>query len=395
MRVALFLDAPRPGGAERYFADLCRGLARLGVEVHALSPAGPVIPYLESRLSEDVWLHVLTSRRVYDVGFVGNSMRALEPLGELRETLAAVTPDIFHISNGGYPGSHLCRAAVFATRRPRIMTVNNRAQERIGARGLAYRVLDRIVWRSVARIICPSEATGETLVAVRDAPREKLRVVYYGIEQPAVDDEAMRTLRRELGADETHLLVGMVAAPEATSDAVYKGHHVLLEALGIAARHDIVTTIVGHDPGEAFRRRADELGISDRVHVHAGFRESSTYMKSFDVLAVPSIRNEALPVVMLEAMAYGKPVLGSRLSGIPEAVVDDVSGWTFEPGDSATLAKLIARCASDRELLARVGEGARRRFEELFSLDRMVKKTLEVYEQARGSLTLGLDSPDA
>lgn len=380
MQIATYIDAPRYGGAERYFVELCNGLARRGVDVAAISPEGEVADQLRKRLAAEVELRVLAPRPDFDVGFVRNAARALPPFRELRALVDDLQPDLLHICNGGFPGAHSCRAAVFATRRPTVMTVNNRAQPRQGLRGYAYLLLDRALWASLDAVVCPSRATGAALKEIRGLPSHLLAVVYYGIQQPDVQEAEAERVRDELGAD-GQFLVGIVATPDQSDvHAQHKGHDVLLEALALCDRTDVTIAIVGHDPGESFHRRARELGVADRVALAAGFRETHPYMKAFDLLAVPSRKNEALPVVMLEAMAYGTPVVGSRLSGIPEAVIDGETGATFDPGDAAALASILTSLASDSELVRRLGAGARERYDRLFTVDAMVDGTLGVYD---------------
>jgi glycosyltransferase involved in cell wall biosynthesis len=172
-----------------------------------------------------------------------------------------------------------------------------------------------------------------------------------------------------------------VAAPDTESDVAFKGHDVLLGAIAALDRRDVRAVIVGHDPGPSFRERAAANGVSESVTVLGRVPEIGPYMAAFDVLVVPSTRYESLPLVVLEAMAAGTPVIASRLSGIPEAVVDDESGYTFEPGESSQLADLLARCVEDRALVKRLGVGARRLYEARFGAQRMVDETLGLYRE--------------
>ena len=89
-----------------------------------------------------------------------------------------------------------------------------------------------------------------------------------------------------------------------------------------------------------------------------------------DIFAVPS-NYESFGLVFLEAMSWGKPVIGCRAGGIPEVIADGETGFLIEPGDVAGLGELISRLSQDPDLRARLGEAARRRAVTLFDRARM------------------------
>lgn len=143
-----------------------------------------------------------------------------------------------------------------------------------------------------------------------------------------------------------------------------KGARVLLEALQDLAGADLVIAGDGEE-----RTRLE--GVADRLNVRVSFVgavdavEKLRLLSECDVLVVPSIvmpdsRAEGLPVVCLEGMALGKPVVASRVGGLPEIIVDGHNGLLFEPGDSRMLARQLARLAADEELRGRLGDCARR-----------------------------------
>jgi glycosyltransferase involved in cell wall biosynthesis len=208
---------------------------------------------------------------------------------------------------------------------------------------------------------------GDGLVAQRGMPRSLYRLLPYGVPAPGGRDAAA-ALRAEL-APGGELLAGMVSA---TADPG-KGHAVLRDAIeqsGDAVR----AVIVGADPGFTAAR----ITVAGRV------LSIGAYMHAIDVLVVPSTAWESLPLVILEAMAAGKPVFGSRLAGIPEAIADGVTGALFEPGDAAELARLLR--ATDRAALERMGAAGRSAWEQRFSPERMIEGVLALYGEL-GSAT--------
>lgn len=383
MRVALYMDPPYIGGAERHFVDLCEGLLESGTEIAILAPQGPLPPYVEARLGPVSALHVLSPRPSFDGNFIANVRRALSPYGEMRGVLKTLDPDLIHIHNGGYPASHLARAAVFSHGGPRVMTINNRARDFDGWRD-PDRLLDRAVFGALSAVITPSQATAERLMEARDVAAGLIRVIPYGIRPPAVSDAEIAAARTEMGAGEG-FTIGMVAAPSTDPNVLYKGHDVFVEALGRLEEKDWQAVVVGHDPGERFLHRAEDLGIAPQVVVLPGFRPAASYITSFDVLVVPSTRNEALPLVIIEAMAMGTAVIASELSGVPEAIRNGVDGLLAKPGDPDDLAAQIERCLGNDSFTRQLAGAARARFKERFTLDAMVERTLDCYRGAVGT----------
>lgn len=154
-----------------------------------------------------------------------------------------------------------------------------------------------------------------------------------------------------------------------------KGQAGLLEALATLRDRGVpsLLTLVGDGPEEeALRARARALGIEVLVHFAGRLDERSTLtaIANADVLALPSFM-EGLPVVLMEAMALGVPVVATRVAGIPELVRDSETGLLFDPADWRGLADAIAALA-DRGLRARLAAAGRRRIEEEFAIGRAV-----------------------
>jgi glycosyltransferase involved in cell wall biosynthesis len=296
----------------------------------------------------------------------------LAQLPALVGALRARRPDVLHINNGGYPGSDLGRLIVMAARVVRVprivMTVHAVPQPRASEPPGAAQI-DRVVWACVDVVIGATRAVQQALVGDRAMPPQRFVLVPYGVRDPGGDPEGAAELRAELGVADGELLAGMLSA---TADE-QKGHHVLVAAT--AQARGVRTAIAGSaPPAAAGAEDAEGVTVLGRVD-HVG-----TFLRACDVIVVPSVRDESLPLVVLEAMAAGRPVIASRLSGIPEAVQDEVTGRLLPPGDVAALAEVLtALAAGDRSVLAGWGTAARARWEERFSLDAMVTATVAAY----------------
>lgn len=148
--------------------------------------------------------------------------------------------------------------------------------------------------------------------------------------------------------------------------------------------------IVGDGPERArLEALIRERGLSERAVVRGRVSpaELSEAYASADVLALPSVLDsrsdtEGLGVVLLEAMSYGVPVIGSQVGGIPDIIVDGETGLLVPPGDTAALMAGLRRLAEDRALAARLGAAGRAHVREHFSWGRIVAQWEECYKAA-------------
>jgi len=132
------------------------------------------------------------------------------------------------------------------------------------------------------------------------------------------------------------------------------------------------------------KQHAEHLGIADKV-ILAGFRRDITRILSeLDLLVHPAIM-EGLGVAILQAMAAGLPVIATPVGGIPEVVQDGVSGLLIPPKDPDALGQAILSILPYPDVRRHMGEEGRRIVREQFSVDRMVDRTLRVYEEVLAS----------
>lgn len=127
---------------------------------------------------------------------------------------------------------------------------------------------------------------------------------------------------------------------------------------------------------------ATDGALSQGVHCHAFVTKDEllAHYHRADICVVPS-RWDNSPNTVYEAMAAGKPVVASRVGGIPEIVEDGVTGLLVEPGDSQQLADALVRLLQDEQARRAMGERGRERIQKLAGLHENVARRLEVYEQ--------------
>ena len=167
----------------------------------------------------------------------------------------------------------------------------------------------------------------------------------------------------------------------------HKGQKFLVEAMAQVRRQvpDAQLVIFGEgDLREPLSRQIRDLGLDKHV-VLAGFRDDVHALTRSAELFVMSSVTEGLGSAVLDAMALGLPVVGTRAGGIPEAVDDGVTGLLVPPGRADALAEAIVRMLNDPAARQRMGDAGRARVEAEFGVDRLVEGTLATYRQRAGA----------
>jgi len=163
----------------------------------------------------------------------------------------------------------------------------------------------------------------------------------------------------------------------------HKGQKHLIDAMPVVLRDVPDAHLVIFGEGELrtnLERQVKQLGIDKHV-ILPGFREDVlALMKSADLFVMSSV-TEGLASTVLDAMAMGLAVVGTRAGGIPEAVVPGTTGELVEPGASEPLAAAIIKLLNDRNLSRAYGEAGRLRVRDGFGVDRLVEGTLDAYRR--------------
>ena len=165
-----------------------------------------------------------------------------------------------------------------------------------------------------------------------------------------------------------------------------KGWDVFLQAAARAAATvpDAGFVVIGGDAQLSkadLLRMAARLGIGDRVRCTGRVDEIIPYVEALDVAVVPSVGSEAICRVALEHMALGRPVIGSRINAIPEAVVNGRTGLLVEPGDVEALAGAMVRLLKDPGKARAMGRDGRLRVERSFTLENLARRTEDLYRR--------------
>jgi glycosyltransferase involved in cell wall biosynthesis len=390
------------GGMQGHAADLCRGLVEAGHEVEVIAPKhrdglaetthlggtwhfGNVPSRKPGRPTRNRdWLSesASTFERLHAANpFDVVHSESTSALGLLRRGVHRRVPLAakFHGNFLGLAGATVGRAVRDSGVRPRVRE----------AKHLVWLTIGHVVPADFARFraceaMVPShqQVNGTTRSFLLD--RARVHVVPNGIDaevfKPRPKEEAREALG--LGAEPILLSVGRLERD--------KGYETAIEALARLGDSQPRLVVIGAGPErELLEAAAAKVGVAERVSFLGSKPRAEVvdYLAAADVFLFPTERDEAAPLVPLEAMASGLPLLASTVGGGVELIEDGTSGVLLPPAAPEPWAAAIRSVLADDALRRRMGEAARERILESYTIEAMTRQTVDVYEIAADRLS--------
>jgi glycosyltransferase involved in cell wall biosynthesis len=249
--------------------------------------------------------------------------------------------------------------------------------------------VERFSLRDADRIVAVSPSLREYMVA-RGFPAERVVCVPNGVPQPA-----------GIGSGERHAPTGTWTLGTVALFRPRKGIEVLVEALAAIRSWgvDVRLRAVGGFETLAYETailgRAERLGVADMIEWVGFTRDINAELAKIDLFVLPSLFGEGLPMVVLESMAAGVPIIASRVEGVPEAVLHRETGLLVEPGSVSQLATTIKSFVNGEVDYSALSRRGRERHAERFSDVAMARNLAEVYRDVlaghTGALVKHLD----
>ena len=367
--ILLAVDSLQVGGAERQVTDLALALRTRGYLVSVACSVGG--PYQRELERAGVVVHVLLGRLVkrrldaeYAAAFV--------------ELMTNLEFDLIHAHL--YATQTAILKAAVAARIPLVITEHseNRWQslEQQRIQGLIRAHADAViaVSRSIAQHLASSGHSSGSLHTIHNARRSRKEhqisrpSAWHGLRGQSTELHPRTRRRRQL--------VGVVARLHAE-----KGVDIFLRAASIISdtHPEVRFTVAGDGPSRrTLETLSKQLGITERLTFAGCVADARRLIRRLSVLAVPSF-TEGSPLVVLEAMAEGTPIVATRVGGIPELIRDGREGLLVPAADRRALASGISSLLEDNDAAERLREAARLRVETDFSHERMVDRILAVY----------------
>lgn len=349
------------GGAQIHLKDLSRELLSRGVEIHLIAGTGP---YLNEMRAYGIKVHPVSSliRQVHPYYDWLAFWQMRKIMKEIKPSLVAT-----HSSKAGWLG----RAAARSLRIPVIFTAHGWSfTEGVPAiRGWIYTLAEKAAGYMTDRIITVSEYDRRLCLRKGVAPDSKLVTIHNGI------PDMFCSVKRERAAITRLMMTARLEKP--------KNPLFLLQALAELPRDDWELVLAGEG-----RQRAEieeyilRWKLTPRVRLLGERNDIPELLAGADIFLLLSDW-EGLPISILEAMRAGLPVIASHVGGVPELLDDGVEGFLITRNDLGMLKACLLSLIGDPQLRTMMGMAARKKYEEKFRIEDMIKKTLSVYDSVQ------------
>jgi glycosyltransferase involved in cell wall biosynthesis len=382
MRIVHVIARLNVGGAALHVLQLAREQQRRGHDVVVV--AGTLAEGEESMeyVADELGVHVL-------------HLPALQRPLSLRADTAAIRrlvgilrtrrPDVLHTHTAKAGATGRIAALLAGGARPRAVVHSYHGHVLSGYFSRrwehVFRRIESLLARSTGTLIAVSEEVRDDLVGFGVASRDRFVVVPYGFDLPewsAADEDARARIRGELGLGEDTFAIGWAGRLTAIKRPLD-----LVRTLRAVLDRDADAVLVLVGDGEL---RADtealarELGVAERTRF-AGFQQRIREWYAAVDASLLTSANEGTPVVAIESLAAGRPVVATRAGGTATVVRDGESGYLLEIGDVDGLAARLVELARDPELRRRLGEAGAEDVRERFATARMADEIEAVYER--------------
>ena len=330
MRIAYYTDSTTIGGAETVLGTLLAEVDR-GIEAVVVGVDPGVVQWLAAQRPRSETRLLSAVRDRHDVARLVSNARGIRALRA-------------HIFQANLPVPASCQYALAAaTFVPRLITI---AVEHTPypLDGTLQLLLKRYTSRRLTAHVAVGERVAREVERLAALPTHSIRMIHNGVADVELEPLARAFEGPVLGA------IGRLDRQ--------KGFDVLLRSLAQVPQAQLVVVGDGQER-DALERLAAELDLSERVRFEGWREDARRYLTTFDVLVVPS-RFEGFPLVIVEAMLAGLPVVASAVGSVPESVLDGTTGLLVPPEDAVALASALRTLLGHPALRAQMGASGRK-----------------------------------
>ena len=292
--------------------------------------------------------------------------------------------DLVHAHGHVYMSSYMAGKVAKKYKKPFIVTQHNTFIDYQSILNTLEHLNDLTVGKSVLkcadRVIVVSKKTMEYVLKL-GADKSKTSVIYNGVDTDYFHPMNKEESRKKLGLPKNRKIILSVRR------LVYKnGLDTLIESVPLLTRDhpDLLFVVAGKGPSrKLIEDRVKELGIDANIKL-TGFvpdRLLPVYYDAADYFILPSASGEGLPLVLLEAMACGLPVIATTVGGTPEIIKHMKNGVLVPPRNPEAMAETMAKLLSEERLGPTIGEEARRIVEDRFTWEENLRRLQNIYSE--------------
>ncbi|OGF61549.1 MAG: hypothetical protein A2Y62_01860 [Candidatus Fischerbacteria bacterium RBG_13_37_8] len=238
--------------------------------------------------------------------------------------------------------------------------------------------MDKMLINCISHFIAVSKSVKNNYI-MQGISSAKISVVYNGVDlEKFKKSKKIETLRNMLCISDTNSLCIATAGRLIER----KGIDIFIKAFSQLSKNsnNLYGLVIGDGPMMGcLKMLARELKIDDKILFTGQVINVHDYLLACDVVVQPSIWPDPFARTIIEAMALGKPVIGSRIGGVTEAIEDGVTGILFSPGDYYALSSALNLLLKNKELREKMGKKAIMRTRKLFSIEQYIEGVDKIY----------------
>lgn len=371
MRLVHVLGSLVRGGAERVTLELARRFRQKGCDVSVVAVNGDG-DMQDSFMRCGIPLKILYPARPVNL----RNLKGVRILPRLAQILRGVSPDLL-LLHGYHVGVWGAFAAWAAGIRRVIEIRHDCGLMRDSAKFPGW--IESLSRSRVLRFVAVSRAVRKTLASEGVSP-DRIEVIPNGVELPKIPVVNSPAIRDNLGIPEPAVVAGLMA-----NAFDYKNYEMLIRAAARVCRKkpDAFFLAAGRFPDE--RRRAElenfarNLGVNGRFFFLGPYQDPSEVVPALDIGVLCS-RTEGLGSAVLEYMAWAKPVVATRVGGVPEAVEENETGLLVGDDDDEGLALALLGLMEDPNRRRQMGEAGRRRVREMFLWEDILGRWQDLFQ---------------
>ncbi len=371
MKILLLTTHLNIGGISTYVVSLAKALKAKGHEVFVASSGGMLVPELVVGGVSHLKIDIRTKSEI--------SPKVIKAIFEILKIARRLNIDVIHAQTRvtqviGFFASRLSGKSFITT-----------------CHGFFRRNIGRVVLPSWGdRVIAISEAVRGHLVKDFRVKEDRVSLVYNGIDVKrflkGFSDKEKDELKDRFGIRKDYSVIGTVA--RFTPD---KGQDVLLRALVeiLKEKPNVQLVFVGDG-----RERSHIIDLAQRLDITKNVIFVRSQLNTVSVLSVMDVfmftpkRKEGLGIAALEALASGKPVVGTKVGGISSVIEDGVNGFLVEPSRPELLVEPVVKLLKDKGLYQKMSHAGKEIVVQKFSINGMTDKVEEIYKEIVGGRTL-------